>query len=181
MMRIQLRLHDALSRAVMIVASFLILAVCEMQAQQWKGVCRHNDVLCYRLEAKGTPMVLAAKVSYVFGLFNREVRERIKLKIKSPYDWGAGSYDARIGISMVNRNGGLIASNSMSFQCCRDGWIYYSVELYDDGTPEGDLILTFYEDNNWGHRSSNKKTIRLHLYRLDTSAMPLNYNLDVYW
>lgn len=159
----------------------LMIISLNVYAQEWKGPCRHHEFQCYRLERKGYPMILAAKTCHEWGLLRDKIKTVINIKVKSPYSWRPGIYDARISLSLVDHLGRIIESEMEYRTLCRDGWIYYTVELFETGAPYSDLIMTIYADNKWGYERTAKKTVKLNLYELDTDIMPMNYNMGSYW
>ena len=164
------------------LVSFIVVLFCllpgSVVAQTWKGLYRHHDFVCTKLDVPGYPIVLAAKS--LFDEHRIQPRTCIKLKIKSPFAWGKGMYDAQLSATAFYTNGTVMTTDTYAFFCCRDGWIYYTIPIVD-GIPEYDLWLTIYEYNDWGKQGGKKKTLKLQLFRLPVAKLPMNYNMSLYW
>lgn len=150
-----------------------------VKAQVWKGVYKHHDFLCYKLEMPGYPTILAAKtcVSYAF-----TTQKWIKLKIKSPFDWGQGVSDGKVALTMFNSQGEVTWTDNMVYTYGEDSWVYYDVPVdVDSGQPKHDLWLVLYEHNDFGKQRGEKKTLKLNLFKLPVANLPMNYNMQTYW
>lgn len=147
------------------------------KAQVWRGVYEHHDFKCYKLEMAGYPTILAAKTCTSSAFVTQEW---IKLKIKSPFDWGMGVSDGKLAITMFDAQGKVTWTDNMCYTLGKDSWVYYDV-LVDNGRPKCDIWLVFYEHNDFGQRGGEKKTLKLNLFKLPVASLPMNYNMQSYW
>lgn len=153
------------------VGILILFTVSPLYSQLWDGPYRHGSVLCYRLSEENQPVILAAKTCGTFFIMTVDA---VVFKIKSPYKLRGGL--ARVKITTFNREGDVINTGQESLRY-KNGWIYHKVGISYDGFPLNDFIITIYEKNDFGQSNGRKKSIRTHLFDLDTSEMPMNYNM----
>ncbi len=155
---------------------FFLFSGFGVNAQIWKGVYKHHDFECYKLEMAGYPTILAAKTCVVYPYVTQEW---IKLKIKSPFDWGKGVSDGKVAVTIFDVQGRVTATDNI-YVLGKDSWIYYGVPLAN-GIPKCDVWLVLYEHNDFGQQGGKKKTLKLNLFKLPVADLSMNYNMQNYW
>lgn len=161
------------SRVYIIVIIVLMIVVLPktMFSQNWNGPYRYGSELCFRLSGANQPVVLATKTCETSFLSTSDV---LVLKIKSPFVNKSGV--SRVKMTRFSPQGEVWGTGNEVLKC-RDGWIILRVKVWDDGTPFEDYLITVYEKNDFGKYKGRKKTIKTHLFNLNTFDMPMNYNL----
>ncbi len=167
--------YEMTSKLKFLILLFL-LSELGVKAQVWKGLYKHHDFECYKLEMAGYPTILAAKTCVVYPFVTQEW---IKLKIKSPFNWGQGLSDGKVAFTEFDAQGRVTATDN-TFLFGKDSWVYYDV-LVDNGRPKCDVWLVLYEHNDFGQQEGKKKTLKLNLFKLPVANLPMNYNMQSYW